>query len=159
MRTLGYSSSTAHALALGRYQDSGARQVACRQHKHPCHASNPRCHCCCCCCCCRCACLALLGPSGSGKTAAVYAVAEELGFRVLEVNPSVERTAGQVGVPASRSSLCQMSWCTVSRLHHAFTAHWCTEQLITHVAVCFYLMSSHGSAVTMLYMCRCNRCC
>ncbi|KAF6255232.1 hypothetical protein COO60DRAFT_1462291 [Scenedesmus sp. NREL 46B-D3] len=43
----------------------------------------------------RCTCLALLGPSGSGKTAAVYAVAEELGFRVLEVNPSVERTAGQ----------------------------------------------------------------
>lgn len=40
--------------------------------------------------------MALLGPSGSGKTATVYAVAEELGFRVLEVNPSVERTAGQV---------------------------------------------------------------
>lgn len=40
--------------------------------------------------------MALLGPCGAGKTAAVYALAEELGFRVLEVNPSMERTAGQV---------------------------------------------------------------
>lgn len=40
--------------------------------------------------------MALLGPVGSGKTALVYAAAQELGFGVLEVNPSMERTAGQV---------------------------------------------------------------
>lgn len=40
--------------------------------------------------------MALLGPVGSGKTSLVYAAAQELGFRVLEVNPSMERTAGQV---------------------------------------------------------------
>lgn len=41
--------------------------------------------------------MALLGPSGSGKTAAVYAIAQELGFRVLEVNSTMERTGAQVG--------------------------------------------------------------
>jgi len=40
--------------------------------------------------------MALLGPVGSGKTALVYAAAQELGYSVLEVNPSMERTAGQV---------------------------------------------------------------
>ena len=40
--------------------------------------------------------MALMGPSGSGKTAMVYAVAQELGFRVLEVNPSIERSPAQV---------------------------------------------------------------
>jgi DNA polymerase III delta prime subunit len=75
------------------------RQAACAKHKWV-HDQTHAGHRCWCwwSCCCRCTCLALLGPSGSGKTAAVYAVAEELGFRVLEVNPSVERTAGQVGV-------------------------------------------------------------
>jgi DNA helicase TIP49 (TBP-interacting protein) len=44
--------------------------------------------------------MALLGPVGSGKTALVYAAAQELGFGVLEVNPSMERTAGQVSCTA-----------------------------------------------------------
>ena len=34
----------------------------------------------------------LLGPHGSGKTASVYAVAEEFGYSVLEVNASSRRT-------------------------------------------------------------------
>nr|XP_033336733.1 ATPase family AAA domain-containing protein 5 [Megalopta genalis] len=34
----------------------------------------------------------LLGPHGSGKTASVYAVAEEFGYTVLEVNASSRRT-------------------------------------------------------------------
>ncbi|CAB3369889.1 Hypothetical predicted protein [Cloeon dipterum] len=34
----------------------------------------------------------LVGPNGSGKTAAVYAIAEELGFNVLEVNASSKRS-------------------------------------------------------------------
>lgn len=46
--------------------------------------------------------MSLLGPVGSGKTALVYAAAQELGFRVLEVNPSMERTAGQVGDDVDR---------------------------------------------------------
>lgn len=46
----------------------------------------------------------LAGPSGSGKTCAVYAVAEEMGWGVFEVNPGtprsrkeVERMVGDVG--------------------------------------------------------------
>ena len=35
--------------------------------------------------------LSLTGPSGSGKTAAVFALAAELGFNVLEVNASSGR--------------------------------------------------------------------
>lgn len=40
--------------------------------------------------------LLLEGPTGSGKTAAVYAVASELGMRVIEVNPSMVRAGRQV---------------------------------------------------------------
>ncbi|KAI4498008.1 hypothetical protein M0802_006832 [Mischocyttarus mexicanus] len=38
----------------------------------------------------------LLGPHGSGKTAAVYAVTEELGYRILEVNASSRRTGKKI---------------------------------------------------------------
>ncbi|XP_014616774.1 PREDICTED: ATPase family AAA domain-containing protein 5 isoform X2 [Polistes canadensis] len=38
----------------------------------------------------------LLGPHGSGKTAAVYAVTEELGYSVLEVNASSRRTGKKI---------------------------------------------------------------
>ncbi|XP_024938711.1 ATPase family AAA domain-containing protein 5 isoform X2 [Cephus cinctus] len=38
----------------------------------------------------------LLGPHGSGKTASVYAVAEELGYSVLEVNASTKRTGKKI---------------------------------------------------------------
>ncbi|KAK2577142.1 hypothetical protein KPH14_003302 [Odynerus spinipes] len=38
----------------------------------------------------------LLGPYGSGKTASVYAIAEELGYRVLEVNASSRRTGKRI---------------------------------------------------------------
>ena len=41
-------------------------------------------------------CALLTGSCGSGKTAAVYAVAEELGLQVLEVNASTCRTGKQV---------------------------------------------------------------
>ena len=40
--------------------------------------------------------LLLCGPVGSGKTAAVYAAAEEFGFKVLEVNPSRKRSGLEV---------------------------------------------------------------
>jgi Ni2+-binding GTPase involved in maturation of urease and hydrogenase len=50
--------------------------------------------------------MALLGPVGSGKTALVYAAAQELGFGVLEVNPSMERTAGQVRIGQVTLSVC-----------------------------------------------------
>ncbi|GIL84853.1 hypothetical protein Vretifemale_13436, partial [Volvox reticuliferus] len=40
--------------------------------------------------------MVLRGPSGCGKTAAAYAVASELGFRVLEVNPSLDRSGPQL---------------------------------------------------------------
>jgi hypothetical protein len=45
----------------------------------------------------RCAAIALLGPTGCGKSAAAYAVAQELGYRVLEVNATLDRTAGTLG--------------------------------------------------------------
>ncbi|XP_043664083.1 ATPase family AAA domain-containing protein 5 isoform X2 [Vespula pensylvanica] len=38
----------------------------------------------------------LLGPHGSGKTASVYAVAEELGYSILEVNASSKRTGKKI---------------------------------------------------------------
>lgn len=38
----------------------------------------------------------LLGPHGSGKSASVYAIAEELGYRVLEVNASSRRTGKRI---------------------------------------------------------------
>ena len=38
----------------------------------------------------------LVGPPGSGKTAAVYALAAEMGFNVLEVNASSNRSGRQV---------------------------------------------------------------
>ncbi|XP_047346063.1 ATPase family AAA domain-containing protein 5 isoform X2 [Vespa velutina] len=38
----------------------------------------------------------LLGPHGTGKTATVYAVAEELGYSILEVNASSRRTGKRI---------------------------------------------------------------
>ena len=48
----------------------------------------------------------LVGPSGSGKTAMVFALAAELGFKVLEVNASSNRTGKQVRTedPADREN-------------------------------------------------------
>lgn len=40
--------------------------------------------------------LVLRGPPGVGKTASAYAVAAELGFRVLEVNPGADRSGQQL---------------------------------------------------------------
>ncbi len=40
--------------------------------------------------------LVLRGPPGVGKTASAYAVAAELGFRVLEVNPGADRSGPQL---------------------------------------------------------------
>lgn len=47
----------------------------------------------------------LVGGSGIGKTSAVYAVAKELGMRVIEVNASDERTKDQLKEISQR---CQM---------------------------------------------------
>ncbi|KAF2665087.1 P-loop containing nucleoside triphosphate hydrolase protein [Microthyrium microscopicum] len=38
----------------------------------------------------------LVGPNGCGKTAAVYAVAEELGFEVFEINPGTCRSRNDI---------------------------------------------------------------
>ncbi|XP_043281457.1 ATPase family AAA domain-containing protein 5 [Venturia canescens] len=38
----------------------------------------------------------LLGPHGSGKTASVYAIAEELGYSVLEINASSKRAGKKI---------------------------------------------------------------
>ncbi|XP_062975988.1 ATPase family AAA domain-containing protein 5 [Elgaria multicarinata webbii] len=38
----------------------------------------------------------LVGPSGIGKTAAVYACAQELGFKIFEVNASCQRSGRQI---------------------------------------------------------------
>lgn len=37
-----------------------------------------------------------MGPNGVGKTASVYALAHEMGFKVLEVNASSTRNGRQV---------------------------------------------------------------
>lgn len=41
-------------------------------------------------------CVLLVGPGGCGKTATVYALAEELGYNVLEVNASSRRNGKTV---------------------------------------------------------------
>lgn len=41
-------------------------------------------------------CVLLVGPAGCGKTATVYALAEELGYNVLEVNASSKRNGKTV---------------------------------------------------------------
>ena len=47
------------------------------------------------------------GPPGAGKTAAVYALAAEMGFNVLEVNAASNRTgrqvSGELGLVVTRS--------------------------------------------------------
>ena len=45
------------------------------------------------------------GPPGAGKTAAVYALAAEMGFNVLEVNAASNRTGRQVSGELGVSSL------------------------------------------------------
>lgn len=52
-------------------------------------------------------CMLLVGPSGCGKTATIYALAEELGFNVLEVNASSKRNGKTV----------------LSQLHEATQSH------------------------------------
>ncbi len=49
----------------------------------------------------------LVGPAGCGKTASVYALAERLGFNVLEVNASSKRNGKSV----------------LSQLHEATQSH------------------------------------
>jgi DNA polymerase III delta prime subunit len=49
----------------------------------------------------------IVGPPGCGKTASVYALAEELGFNVLEVNASSKRNGKSV----------------LSQLHEATQSH------------------------------------
>ena len=38
----------------------------------------------------------MVGPSGSGKTSSIYAVAEELGLEVLEINATSKRTGKEI---------------------------------------------------------------
>jgi DNA polymerase III delta prime subunit len=47
----------------------------------------------------------LTGPTGCGKTAAVYAVANELGFEVLEVNASNKRTGASLRTMIEEATL------------------------------------------------------
>merc|ERR1712071_554867 len=41
-------------------------------------------------------CVLLMGPAGCGKTASIYALAQELGFNVLEVNASSRRNGKSI---------------------------------------------------------------
>ncbi|KAF2350760.1 ATPase AAA-type core [Trinorchestia longiramus] len=62
----------------------------------------------------------LIGPSGCGKTAIVYALAQQLGYQVLEVNASSRRTSKTVSsrlMEATQSQSfkqTQVVWCGVS---------------------------------------------
>jgi len=40
--------------------------------------------------------MVLYGPTGTGKTSAVYAIAKELKFNVLELNASTKRTGALI---------------------------------------------------------------
>ena len=65
--------------------------------------------------------LTLMGPSGSGKTAAIHAIADTLGFRILELNTSMLRSGKEV---------CQ---------HHHCPLITCSLQLAACVCVCVCL--------------------
>ncbi|XP_050693731.1 ATPase family AAA domain-containing protein 5-like isoform X2 [Eriocheir sinensis] len=67
----------------------------------------------------------LCGPPGVGKTAAVYALASELGYKVLEVNASSRRPGRQVMsqlAEATQSHSVSNTSATASQSSNAFTA-------------------------------------
>ncbi|KAF7246818.1 ATPase family AAA domain-containing protein 5 [Varanus komodoensis] len=64
----------------------------------------------------------LVGPPGIGKTAAVYACAQELGFKVFEVNASCQRSGRQI----------------LSQLKEATQSHQVDKQSIHSHKPCFF---------------------
>ncbi|KAJ7317926.1 hypothetical protein JRQ81_004088 [Phrynocephalus forsythii] len=70
----------------------------------------------------------LVGPPGTGKTAAVYACAQELGFKIFEVNASCQRNGRQI----------------LSQLKEATQSHQVDKQGVHAHKPCFF--NSHGSS-------------
>nr|XP_056716409.1 ATPase family AAA domain-containing protein 5 [Euleptes europaea] len=64
----------------------------------------------------------LSGPSGVGKTAAVYACAQELGFKIFEVNASCQRSGRQI----------------LSQLKEATQSHQVAKQGVNSHKPCFF---------------------
>ncbi|XP_030064256.1 ATPase family AAA domain-containing protein 5 isoform X2 [Microcaecilia unicolor] len=68
----------------------------------------------------------ITGPSGVGKTAAVYACAQELGFKVFEVNASCQRSGKQI----------------LAQLKEATQSHQVDKQGVNAHKPCFFNISS-----------------
>ncbi|CAH2277691.1 ATPase family AAA domain-containing 5 [Pelobates cultripes] len=69
----------------------------------------------------------ICGPPGVGKTAAVYACAQELGFKVFEVNASCQRSGRQI----------------LTQLKEATQSHQVDQQGVNAHKPCFF--NSHGT--------------
>ncbi|XP_071987655.1 ATPase family AAA domain-containing protein 5 [Engystomops pustulosus] len=72
--------------------------------------------------------LLISGPPGVGKTAAVYACAQELGFKVFEVNASCQRSGRQI----------------LAQLKEATQSHQVDQQGVGAHKPCFFSSSSIG---------------
>lgn len=64
----------------------------------------------------------ITGPTGVGKTAAVYACAQELGFKIFEVNASSQRSGRQI----------------LSQLKEATQSHQVDKQGVNSQKPCFF---------------------
>ncbi|CAI9612669.1 unnamed protein product, partial [Staurois parvus] len=72
----------------------------------------------------------LLGPPGVGKTAAVYACAQELGFKVFEVNASCQRSGRQI----------------LAQLKEATQSHQVDQQGVNAHKPCFFTSYTLGKS-------------
>uniref|UniRef100_A0A8C7CIL0 ATPase family AAA domain containing 5a n=1 Tax=Oncorhynchus kisutch TaxID=8019 RepID=A0A8C7CIL0_ONCKI len=81
--------------------------------------------------------LLITGPTGVGKTAAVYACAQELGFKVFEVNASSQRSGRQI----------------LSQLREATQSHQVDIQGVNTHKPCYFSSSTarHGSSPRKVY--------
>nr|XP_014597436.1 ATPase family AAA domain-containing protein 5 isoform X1 [Equus caballus] len=79
---------------------------------------------------CLCNTVLITGPTGVGKTAAVYACAQELGFKIFEVNASSQRSGRQI----------------LSQLKEATQSHQVDKQGVNSQKPCFFNSYSIGKS-------------
>ncbi|NXI40059.1 ATAD5 protein, partial [Galbula dea] len=77
----------------------------------------------------------ITGPSGVGKTAAVYACAQELGFKIFEVNASCQRSGRQI----------------LSQLKEATQSHQVDKKGINAHKPCFFNSCSSAKSPKKMY--------
>ncbi|XP_077021386.1 ATPase family AAA domain-containing protein 5 [Tamandua tetradactyla] len=84
---------------------------------------------------CLCNTVLITGPTGVGKTAAVYSCAQELGFKIFEVNASSQRSGRQI----------------LSQLKEATQSHQVDKQGVNSQKPCFFNTCNIGKSPKKLY--------